>query len=320
MRLLDEVAQSVMPLAVDLPGRGRYHLPGPAASARTLAQCPLRYVLADEVYAQCMHVVRQWPQLLDPRDPLLRLPAEGLWLEWTQPASAIVADEKPQRCGILVTSDADGRRGRMESFWHHADFGPERAQVCTEFDLDNIVDRKRGQGAQFPVSSENCPIITLQGHAVLRVYDEWLRYFRDTRSAARRMDAVIDACAQQVRLDLPTILAFCRLLRARATDESPVDRGALNHMRARNGNAPLLDHVEVSMKIAPEIRPGAGLSDRAGRAAARLHLVRGHLVNRKGALFWRSAHMRGEPTRLPIRSRTVMVSMGKAAAGGSRYF
>lgn len=312
MRLLDAVAQCTAPLAVDLPGRGRYHLPGPAASAGAVAACPLRYVLTDEVYAQCMHIVAQWPELLDPRDPLLRIPAEGLWLEWTQAASAIVMGEHGQRCGILVTADANGRRGRMESFWYHADHGPERAQVCTEFDLDQAFGVRRVHGAVYPVTFENCPIPALQGHSVLRVYEDWMRYFRATRTGARQIDAVVDACARQVRLDLPTILAFCRLLRAHATDEKPVDRRPLNYARARNGNVPLLDHIEVGMKIQPEVQRSLK-PRREGRAAARLHLVRGHLVNRKGALFWRSAHMRGEPTRLPIRSRTVVVSMGNTS-------
>jgi hypothetical protein len=312
MRLLDEVAQSRQPVTVDLPGRGTYHLPGAAASARALAECPLRYVLADEVYVQCMHIVTQWPELLDPRDPLLRLPADRIWLEWTEPPSPIVIGEKPQRCGILVTSDEGGRSGRIESFWHHPEYGAERAQLCVEFDLDRPIGPGRDDEAVFAVASENVLVPALRGHAVLRVYDEWLTYLRATRRGGN-LDALVDSCTQQVRSDLPTILAFCRLLRARATGEASVRRDALNRARARSRKAPLLDHVEVCMRIGDQGHAAVASSGHGKRATARLHLVRGHLVNRRGSLFWRSAHMRGEPARLPIRSRTVMVSMGANA-------
>jgi len=309
MRLLDEVAQSAGPLVIDLPGGRSFDLPGAGASATALAECPLRYVLDDEVYVQCMHVVTQWPDLLDPGDALLRLPVDRLWLEWTEPAAAIFPGEKPQRCGVFVTSEPGGRRGRVESFWRHPEYGVERAQVCIEFDLDHPIEHRQDGRAFFPVPQEECLVPALHGHAVLRVYDEWLAYFRATRDGIRKLGAIVDGCARQVRSDLPIILAFCRLLRARATDEKCVERAALNRVRARRGHAVLLDHVEVGMRIGG----GAGGGEPSGqrtRAAARLHLVRGHLVHRNGALFWRSAHMRGALTRQPVRSRTVRVAMG----------
>lgn len=309
MRLLDEVAQSRGPLVIDLPDGTSHDLPGAGASAQALAECPLRYVLGDEVYVQCMHVVTQWPDLLDPADPLLRLPVERLWLEWVEPATVIFAGDQPQRCGVLVTTEPGGRRGRIESFWHHPEYGAERAQVCVEFDLDRPLDRRHDDPAVFAVPSEGCLVTALHDHAVLRVYDEWLGYFRLTRDGLRKLGAIVEVCAQQVRSDLPMILAFCRLLRARATDESPVTRAPLNRGRARRGHAPLLDHVEVAMRIT-DARAAPASNGHATRAAARLHLVRGHLVNRKGHLFWRSAHMRGTLAKRPIRSRTVTVSMG----------
>ena len=60
-------------------------------------------------------------------------------------------------------------------------------------------------------------------------------------------------------------------------------------------------------------RRASATNGHATRATARLHLVRGHLVNRNGHLFWRTAHMRGALTKRPVRSRTVMVSMASNA-------
>lgn len=309
MRLLDRVMQSSGTVNVELAGRGVYQLPGAASRAQAVAGCPLRYVLADDVRTLCGQIIAKWPDMLDPGDSTLRLPAERIWLEWNQPAAAIVAGAQPQLCGMLATVDASGRRGRLESFWEDHQFGVDRAQIHAEFDFDKPLDVMCDGKRTFALPDKG-GMPSLARHSMVCVDPGWLDYFHATALGPAGIHCIIAACAKEIWRDLPLLLAFSRLLNARPEiDMRLVDRAQLNVARARRGKPPLLDHIELSLKIGSVPIHGKTVSSGRSRAEARLHRVRGHMVKRGQALFWRSSHLRGRADLPPLRSRTIDVSL-----------
>lgn len=307
MRLLDSVIQAAGPVIVDLPGSGRYLLPGASARAGALAECPERYVLGEDVRATCSEIIRRWPALLDPADPHLRIGSGRLWIEWSQPDAAVVAAPTPQACGLLATVDASGRSGRIESFWLDPQHGVDRGQGQIEFDLDQPLARRVDNRRTFALPAAG-PLAALAPHALLRVDPGWLDYFQAPANAQMPLRTAVAHCMRMVWRDLPMLLAFSRLLAARPDfRHNAVSRERLNAARARQGRPALLDHVELSLQIGAPAVDAARIG--GGRRDARLHLVRGHVVNRGGRLFWRSAHLRGRADLSPIRSRTATVSL-----------
>lgn len=308
MRLLDSVVQAAGPVIVDLPGSGRYLLPGAAARAGALTDCPERYVLGDDVRATCAEIVRRWPALLDPADPHLRIGSGRLWMEWSEPGAPVVAVPSPQPCGLLATIDPSGRSGRVESFWLDPASGADRGQAQIEFDLDQPLSRRIDGRRSFALPTGG-PLAALAPHALLRVDPGWLDYFQAPANAHVPLRDVIAQCTRTVWRDFPMLLAFARLLAARPDfRENAVSRARLNAARARQGKPALLDHVELSLQIGAPAVDAARIG--GGRRDARLHLVRGHVVNRGGRLFWRSAHLRGRADLPMVRSRTATVSLG----------
>lgn len=309
MRLHDLIMQSNAAVQVELPGYGEFRLPGAGARADLLAATPLRYVLDDKVRSLCTKIISDWPELLNPHDLSLRLPVERLWMEWFRPATSIVIGSQPQRCGLLVEADATGRNGRIESFWEDPTFGADRAQVSIEFDLDRPLGMRTAGTLHFPFPSGCDP--TLAAHARICVDPGWADYFTFTSARHRPLAQIVDMCADNVWRDLPMLLSFCRLLASKPEiDVVAVDRAKLNRVRARSGKLALLDHLELHLNVGDELAVGRAGTATVRRAAARMHLVRGHMVNRHGQLFWRSSHLRGRPEKLPIQSKTFTVSLG----------
>lgn len=317
MRLLDSVTQSRNAVTIELAGHGRYLLPGAAARAEMVAGCPLRYVRDDAVRAVCRRIIDQWPALLDPADMRLRAPAERLWMEWAQPAPAVLAAPGVQACGLLAECDPSGRRGRVESFWQDPTFGADRAQLHAEFDLDRPLAHRVDGRRTFAIPHGQ-GLDALARHVVLCVDPGWLDYFDAAASASMPRSRIVEACARSVWRDLPMLLAFGRLLEAHpAFDTREIVRGKLNAARVKRGKPALLDHVELGLRIGRV--DGITATGRSqSRNDARLHLVRGHIVNRRGRLFWRSSHLRGRPDLAPVVTRTSRVSLepGFRADGG----
>jgi hypothetical protein len=313
MRLLDEIIASRPVATFDLPGRGSYQMPGAGAQARDIAECPLRYILADDVLLQCTQIVNCWPDLFYPRNVALRLPADRLWIEWREPSTTVASDMSGQRCGALISCEPGGRRGTIESFWQHHDFGPERAQVSVEFDLDDTIDHKVDSRHYFALPKDGIIFPALDGHIVLHLAEPWRDFFKAATGSDRHRE-VVEQCFYQVVLDLPICLAFCQLLGAHVVDAARVAPGAV-HGTGKPRRSALPDHVEVSMKLGNDRpRPVRGIGQSL-REAPRLHLVRGHLVNRNGSLYWRSPHLRGQHSEAPpVMSRTVRVSSAQGSA------
>ncbi len=303
MRLLDCVAQCREPVRIALPGSGVWELPGAASFAAEVAAAPVAYVLGDDVRDACQEIMARWPELMDPASPALRVPVPTLWLEWRQPTRE---GAPGRRTGLLIRSDEEGRSGTVHSFWEDAVTGAELAQAHIRFDLDRRLSPGRANDAACVMPPE---LKLLAPHALLTVDPKWLTYFAHT--GASQLGAVVQSCATQLLPDIPFVAAFLRLLAVRRNlDETHVDPRALNRARAARGKPPLLAHVELSLALgaAPN---GRGKGAHA-RARSRQHMVRGHLVNRGGAIFWRTAHLRGLGTSEAIARRTVSVSMARS--------
>lgn len=86
------------------------------------------------------------------------------------------------------------------------------------------------------------------------------------------------------------------------TVERDFSRSKLNRSREARGRSSLLDYTE--MRIAsPEPLPSLGAVAQTDLRNVRLHHVRGHLVRRSGAIFWRMAHLRGAATAIGQQER-----------------
>lgn len=309
MRLLDEVMQCRTDIEVNLPGTGRFKLPGPGVRAQALAATPLRYILSDSVRILCDQVRTQWPALLTPADQRIRIPAAGIWLEWWAPACALLRDAPRQQCGMLVSAEPSGRAGTIESFWHDPQFGVERAQVTIAFDFDRPASSWKGHAASFPiVAARGQPYAD---HARAIVDPGWRDYFSFTSMPRDGLADVVAQCLKRCWTDLPMLMAFLLLLSARAEiAEQPVDRAKLNAARLKRGKPALLDHIELAVTLGAAAK-AAGARSGATRNQSRLHLVKGHLVQRRGTLFWRKAHLRGQRDMPPIVSRTFHASLAR---------
>jgi hypothetical protein len=307
MRLLDALMHSSDDVVVEVAGHGIFRLPGAGARKDALRVTPLRYVLGDGVRALCDRIIQTWPDILDPSDPSLRVHTERLWMEWESPAACILVNATTQRCGLLATVDASGRRGIIESFWTDPQYGVDRGQVITEFDLDRPIGDRIDGRRHFAMPVQCPPAIAR--HARLVVDPGWLDYFSFTTMQADGIDEVVRRCTINSWRDLPTLLSFLRLLEVRpALTERPVERARLNAARAKHGKPALLDHLELGLRLGADPTIGPAGAAPATRSAPRLHLVRGHMVNRNGRLFWRSSHFRGHANLPALRSRTYRVT------------
>lgn len=298
MRLIDRVAGTHGPTRVELDGR-IYELPGAADYAGRVEEYPLRYVLDDNVEAATQALIGEWPDLLRPEDPALRLPAEKFWLEWRDPPIA----EGRCRSGILVDASSDGRSGTLRSFWDDNE-GADIAQVTVHLDLDTR-SMASGSATSFALSRVQPARSDLDNHITLEFDEAWWAFFLQQGEAEARQAMV--QSAEMVWRDVYRLLAFSRLLSMRLNmQEKFINRTKLNKARAKSKKRPLLDHIEISMELGHDRASGVSAPG-GGRAASRLHTVRGHLVRRDDNLFWRATHLRGDRFSSNILTRTVTV-------------
>lgn len=302
MRLMDLLASADSNRLCVAQGSRRFEVRGAGAYAAAIRECPLRYVLDDRVGRLCESLLETDVGMLDPANTFLRLQAKHFWLEWTRERSRRNAGEHGrQRVGCLIHAAADGRSGSLHSFWMDDTGKAELAQVYLEFDLDHrpAIDGPHARAAHH----ESPAFQTLLNHVVVRIEPEWTPYF-DSLSPKDR-DLFFDACTDRMWFDLPVALAFAALLGAKsyvATAHSDLDR--LNRARTARGRPALLDHMETRLWLDRTAR-----SDAVGgsqRAAPRLHSVRGHMVRRHDATFWRMTHLRGDPATSQL-AKTVHV-------------
>jgi hypothetical protein len=329
LRLLDHVAQSGSPFLVRQFDGELWQLTGPSDYAREVAGCPLRYVLSDQLVRNCIELAYSDGAGVCGCLDLVHLPAERLWIEWSgvvqrevlrrmMPDCSDAASEECVRHGVLICADAGGRRGSLRTFWLPAaePLTPLLAPIETLIDLDReTVPASDAEallaGEALRVrDSRSAEVDGLLECARFRLDPAWQRYYSTVASSPAERRAVLERSLGTVTFDVPALLALFLLMALRSElTHVPISTERINLKRARLGRAPLLAHIEVSCPVfaAPEHRPvGEELTP---RTAPRLHHVRGHIVRREDAVFWRRPHWRGHLRLGCVRSRTVNLGL-----------
>jgi hypothetical protein len=337
MRLLDLLAQSRSPLllALKCAPRQPISVTGPADFAHQVSQCPLRYVLEDDLTRTAAHLAFAEGDRLASCLDLVRIPATRLWVEWSDEIhkKAIYeadmadfdADSHGRRVGVLLEATSCGRAGIARTFWSEA---PDRdlpavtlSPLETHIDLRDLPRAGAGAGAAAAgggplggsfvrVTDDGNPAMdALLGNVRFRFDPRWAAYYRAAARTEESQHAALTGSLSAVARDVPLLLAFFLLLNARdATSSMRIGRETVNLKRQRLGRAPLLDHIEVRASLDRLGSAADPDGSRGGRRTPRLHHVRGHLVRRGSDVFWRSPHLRGRASFGAVRSRTVCLA------------
>lgn len=292
MRLLDQVAQEREPCIV-VDGRGQHRMPGIADRAAMVARCPIRYVLQPNVAGRCRDLLRTDRAMFDRRNGLLRSSAPSLWLEWVEGDGC--------RVGLLATSDEAGRAGTVEVVWGQREGGPVLGQAALQFDFDGRPAAPSDGSLGFAIPSAAHP---MADHVIFTVPKAWADHLFACGEMPGR--AAVERVCVSILRDAEMLFAFTALLLHRPEIELVrSDLAKINRQRAKRDKTALLDHLEASLSLDPSRFGSVG--NGMWHRSSRLHVVRGHMVHRGDAMFWRRSHLRGDLTR-PIQSRTVSVS------------
>src|SRR5690242_7320587 len=90
MRLLDLISHGHTAHISDGSG---VQLPTPAAFAHQLIDCPLRYILSDELVMMATSLAFADGDRLDSCLDLVHIPAQRLWVEWADTPRNVVVQE-----------------------------------------------------------------------------------------------------------------------------------------------------------------------------------------------------------------------------------
>jgi hypothetical protein len=334
VRLLDHVVQCTSPFIVRQDCGTLWPLTGPRDFAQELDHCPLRYVLADELVRACTELAYSEGDGLSGCLDLIHFPAERLWIEWNAaPHREELARALPEctgskpiefdgsRHGVLIDAKADGRMGRLRTFWLTRTEPPEPqlAAVETLIDLDGDLAHAAPnallEGAEVAVSDQRNPQLdALLQCARFRLLPAWQRYYSAVAHTADERERVIRCSVGTVAFLMPTVFALFLLMAVRpGLPQAPSQLARLNAKRARLGKAPLLEHIEVHCPVfASPVTQSRETAFTTPRTGPRLHHVRGHIVRRHDAIFWRRPHYRGHLRVGAVRTRTVTLHLSPA--------
>jgi hypothetical protein len=335
MRLLDLISQGHC--ARVRTGDGD-PLPTAERFAADILSCASRYVLTDQLVRCATRLAYAEGDRLIACADLIRAPARCLWVEWADaprqeelhdiPSLNQQSDSGVQRVGALLHAAADCRAGSVRTFWSTREGVAFLSPVITLFDMDksperlNVAGGADWSGAAVLRLPEEPAIDDLLAHLRFQFDAAWSahysRHCTDAAARLRLLKANLAGCA----FDMPMLMAFFLLLAAKnLLPRRQVDQQRLNRRRGRTGKKPLLEHVEVSAPQDIAEQPTTRSMENRGstRSGARLHHVRGHLVRRGAAVYWRSPHLRGTSRLGLIRSRTVVLTFsGHAGPGPAR--
>jgi hypothetical protein len=326
MRLIDAIAQGrsircVTPVGAELPGASAFQ--------SRIRNCPLRYVLADDLVTCATHLAFAEGDRLSSCLDLIRVPAQMLWVEWVDaprrnalaviPALRVPQDGAARRAGAFISAASHGRSGCIRTFWSTIDDTVLLSPVVTLFDLDGIpgVSAPAFEAAflgEATLRLDGEPAIEeLLVHFRCHFDSDWARYYGEHCNSAEQRAAVLHASLGGCAFDGPMLMAFFLLLGAHDLLPSRmVTQDRLNVIRQRSGKTPLLDHIEVFAPLDAGLSPSNDLTESdSTRSSPRLHHVRGHLVRRGLSVFWRSPHMRGSARLGQVRTRTVELSFAR---------
>lgn len=305
-----------------------WHLPGPSEFAQRVAQCPLRYVLADELVRVCVELAYSEGDELSSCLDLVRFPAEQLWLEWNEPVRrSALARALPDcaaatadcvRGGLWIAAESTGRAAVMRTFWlsRVEPREPVLAAGETIIDLDHapacaneVAMLLEGAAVRVrdPVSPQLDELLCCAG---FRLDPRWCRYYASVSSSDAARNLVITRTLAAVAFDVPWVLALFMLMQLHSgLTHRVVCTARLNAKRARLKRSALLEHIEVSCPLLRGVQPPPVAGPTTFRQGPRLHHVRGHLVRRDDAIFWRRPHWRGHLRIGSVRSRTVTLRL-----------
>jgi hypothetical protein len=341
MRLLDRVAGHRAPLrlALDQGAAAPFEVTGPGHYASRVADCPLRFVLGDDLTRACAELAFADGARLAGCLDLLRVPARQMWIEWndevhkrviyqTQSALDYDSASSGRRVGVLLDGSPDGYGAVIRTFWADAadSFEVTLSPLETHIDLRGEFANALANASDIPgvlaggfagvAHRDDAAMNCLLDHVRFRFDDSWAAYYRAAATNPGTQREVVHGSLAAVARDAPLILAFLLLLVAKdATRSIPVSRAAINRKRQAHGRPPLLDHIEVRASLDSIEEADSGGFESAGRQSPRLHHVRGHLVRRDNRIFWRVPHLRGSAARGMVRSRTVCLSFARPRAG-----
>jgi hypothetical protein len=322
MRLLDLIAQGQSAVIRTDDGR---ELPGAHQFRTQIRECPLRYVLSDELARCATQLAYAEGDRLSSCMDLIRVPARTLWVEWAEgprrealkavPALEVKTHEMTRRGGALVMASPDCRSGSIRTFWCAPDERAYVSPVITTFDFDRPPEPLSAGGVaawrgEAVLQMEGEPAIEeLLEHLRFHFEERWAAYYHERIQSAELKMQVLRANLGCCAFDGPMLMAFFLMLGSRnLLPRQEVRHERLNRARLRAGKPALLEHVEVA---APLHEPPVSRSNQTGislfRSSPRLHHVRGHIVRRGAAVFWRCPHLRGSARLGQVRSRTVML-------------
>jgi hypothetical protein len=337
MNLADRLAQYRTPFVVENASSGVLsHLNGAADFSTFIEQCPIRYVLSDDLTRLCTALAySKGSRTLECAD-LLYAPSETIWVEWCEAPwrgelgrydfRVKSVDTPPSgRRGAFIRSSPDGRRGLVRTFWSekHSATDVLASSMEAYFDFDTVAGEEPR-----PLDDDYRPTVTVsdeQSGILLRrcvrfrYESTWDAYYQKARCSPATLQAIALHSLGTIAIDIPVLMAFLMLLGTRSGISLRAQSFArLNRARARTGKMPLLDHVEARLPVLPPYSSIVAASESIGRQGRRLHHVRGHLVRRGNKIFWRIPHLRGNARLGSIRSRTVTWTVNETAGSPAR--
>jgi hypothetical protein len=340
MRLLDLITQGEHVVWAHSTDGSVQRLGGATDHAQSLHACPLRYVLSDDLARICAGIGYSEGLRLTECIDLLRSPAQRVWVEWCDEIrereylSAAGAQEERRyapsaaRAGLLIDADASGRRGSYRTFWNTRERPAEVhvAALTTHFDFDDpeptpgtLRDLMAGNAVALVRDDALAPIMRCVRY---QFCPSWTKYYSRADLGLHQSAQIARACLATVANDLPMLLALLLLF---ATDAGvahlTTDLTRLNRKRGTLGKPPLLEHLVISLPLPHERRLASVPSGDAVRRAPRWHHVRGHLVRRGAAIYWRAPHCRGHMRLGIVKTRTVELRAAetpRSRSGGAR--
>lgn len=325
MRLLDQIAQAATPLLIRNSDQSLTRLTSACDFSKQLTACPLRYVLADELTSLCTALAYSEGDQLSSCLDLIHIPAQQLWVEWAdKPRREELARAFPREheraadpvlwAGAFIQSNAQGRRGTMRTFWSTAErpADPLVAALVTHFDLDECLPVGEGIDALF--EGKLAAVHAPEGNGVQETFsgirygfdEAWLEYYAQKRLSGQEKVAILQQSLSSVAHDLPVLLAlFLLQITQSGVGVRPTSLKQLNAKRHRRGKAPLLDHVELTAPVLQKSFIPHGSEPAAQRHSPKYHHVRGHIVRRGAAVYYRAPHYRGHVRLGRVASRTV---------------
>jgi len=173
MRLLDRIACHRAPLLLTLDHRAAvpFEVTGPRQFASRVAECPLRFVLGDDLTRACADLAFADGARLAGCLDLLRMPARHMWIEWndevhqrviyeTRSAAGYDAASSGRRVGVLLHGSPDGYGAMARTFWAGAaetsevTMSPLETHIDLHGDYDHGPERDPGSERRISVGLE----------------------------------------------------------------------------------------------------------------------------------------------------------------------